>query len=389
MKSVAAFLAREKVILSIYILFSVVTSIQHIVGGPAKYNNFIIFRQSLFHLLAKTNLHVEYPKEYFDIFLYHPAFCIMFAPFSVVPAWAGLAMWLIFCSVVLFYAIRALPLRYSQKVFFWWYILIELNTSIHNEQTNPIIGALGLFTFAFLEKGKSKWAALFPVIAFCIKGYGVIFAALFLFYPKKGQYILYSLFWLAIMTVLPLPFSGTDHFFQLYKDWYTCLIEDHKVNFGFSIMGLIKVWRPSFTDDDVMLVQYAGVLLFALTWMQALIRRQYDTLSERILLLAYASLWVIMFNHAAESSTFVIAIQGVALWYIVSRDRLHPWARILVICVFFFSILAPTDVYPHSWRNEFFRPNLIKVIPCFLVWCVLQIQFFSFEKRPVISSANH
>ncbi len=381
MKRVAAFFSRENVILVVYILFSIITGIQHYVGGPLKYNNYVIFRQSLFHLLAKTNLYLEYPKEYFDIFLYHPSFCIMFAPFSLLPVGAGLILWLIFCSVVLFYSIRSLPIEYKYKVFFWWYILLELNTSIHNEQTNPLIGALGLLTFSFLEKGKMRWAALFPVLAFCIKGYGVIFAALFLFYPKRGEYILSSLIWLIVLGLLPLPFVGPVHFVQLYNDWYTCLIEDHKVNFGFSIMGLIKVWRPAFTDKDVSLVQYLGVLMFGITWIWTLVRGTFNSQQNRFLLLAYASLWVIMFNHAAESSTFVIAIQGVAIWYIVSRESLHPWAKMLVIFVFFFSILAPTDVYPSSWRRDFFKPNLIKVIPCFIVWFVLQFQLFRLEKE--------
>lgn len=381
MKRIADFFSRENVILFIYILISIITGIQDYVRGPLKYNNYIIFRQSLFHLLGKTNLHLEYPKEYSDLFLYHPSFCVMFAPFSLMPVAAGLFFWLLFCSLTLFYAIRSLPLSYKSKVFFWWFILLELNTSIHNEQTNPVIAALGLFTFSLLEKGKAKWAALLPVLAFCIKGYGLIFAALFLFYPKRGEYILYSIFWLVVMCLLPLPFVGTDYFVQIYRDWYTCMIDDHKVNFGFSIMGLIKLWFPAFTDKGVMRVQYLGVALFAGTWIWTLVKQNFTTQQNRFLLLAYASLWVIMFNHAAESPTYVIAIQGVAVWYIASRETLGQWAKVLVICVFLFSILAPTDAYPASWRHEFIGPNLIKVIPCFIVWFVLQFQLFSLEKK--------
>jgi hypothetical protein len=388
MKRFYAFFSRENVILSVYVLISVVVGVQHYVGGPLKYNNFVIFRQSLFHLLDKTNLHIGYPAEYFDIFLYHPTFCILFSPFSLLPVPVSLILWLITCSLIVFYGIRSLPLTQNQKVFFWWFILIELVTSLHNQQTNPIIGALGLFTFSFLERGKMKWASLFPILAFCIKGYGLIFAALFLFYPKKGQYIMYSVLWLVVLAFLPFPFAGSDHFFQLYKDWFTCLVQDHKVNFGFSIMGLIKVWRPSFTDHDVSLIQYAGLVLFGLTWVWTLIRNQYQSQNNRLLLLGYASLWVIMFNHAAESSTYVIAIQGVVLWYLISRDALYPWAKILIFAVFFFSILAPTDVYPPSWRRDFIQPNLIKVIPCFIVWLLLQIQLFSPEKSVNSSLAN-
>ncbi|CAG5004038.1 hypothetical protein DYBT9275_03286 [Dyadobacter sp. CECT 9275] len=374
MKRLSEFFSREKIILGVYILLSIVVGIQHYKGGPAKFNNFQIFRAAFGHLVSHQNLHLEYPKEYFDLFLYHPSFCIFFAPFSLLPLPVSLMLWLVCCSAALFYAIRSLPLAHHRKVFFWWFILFELVTSLHSQQTNPLIAAFGLLCFTFLEKGKTRWAALFPLLAFCIKGYGLIYAAMFLFYPRKGQYIGYSILWAAALALLPLPFTGTDHFLQVYRDWYTILIEDHQVNYGFSIMGLLKVWFPAFSPGDVTEVQLAGVVLFGITWLLCLYRKQYLTLEQRLLLLAYASLWVIVFNHAAESPTYVIAIPGVVLFHIVNRERLNPWSTVLIVLVFLFCILAPTDVYPPSLRRNFFQPYLIKVIPCVLVWTVLQIQ---------------
>ncbi len=373
MISLKAFFLRESVIRATYVLLCVIISVQHFAGGALKYNNFIIFRQSFFHLQQGLNLHVPYPTEYADIFLYHPAFSILFSPFSALPIFPGLLLWLIVCAMLVFYAIRSLPISYEQKVFFWWFILVELVTALHGQQTNPVIAALGLFTFTFLEKKDVKWASLFPILAFCIKGYGVIFAALFIFYPKRGQYILFSILWLAVLTLLPLPVTGFDHFIQIYKDWVTCLIDDHKVNYGFSIMGLIKVWWDPFTEHGVSYVQYAGVGLFGLTWLwnfTAAVQSE----SRRFLLLGYAFLWVILFNHAAESPTYIIAVQGVAVFYIVNRYTMGPWATTLIWGVFLFSMMVPTDIYPLSWRHDFLQPYLIKVIPCFIVWIVLQVQ---------------
>jgi hypothetical protein len=374
MKRLVVYFSREKVILTVYVLLSIIIGLQHYFGGPGRFNNFRIFRSALPHLMAHQNLHLEYPAEYWDIFLYHPSFCIFFAPFTVLPELVAIVLWLIFCALALFFAIKALPVQDNQKVFFWWYILIELVTSMHSQQTNPIIAALGLFTFSFLEKGKMKWAALFPVLAFCIKGYGLIFAALFLFYPKKGEYILYSIIWVAILGLLPLPVTGVDHFVQVYKDWYHVLVQDHQVNYGFSVMGLMKIWFPSFGPDDVTKVQLVGLIFFAVTWIKTLIGKTYTDQNGRMLLLAYACIWVIIFNHAAESPTYVIAVAGLALYYLVYRDDFQPWARILIIFAFLFCILAPTDVYPLSWRKGFFEPYLIKVVPCVVIWFFLQIQ---------------
>ena len=379
MNNLKAFFLRENVIRATYMLLSVIIGVQHYVGGPLKYNNFVIFRQSFFHLLAEKNLHLTYPEEYVDIFLYHPTFSVLFSPFSVLPVLPSLLLWLIGCSLLMFYAIKSLPVSQDHKEFFWWYILVELVTSLHGQQTNPIIAALGLFTYSFLEKRNAKWAALFPVLAFCIKGYGVIFAALFLFYPKRGQYILYSLMWALVLALIPLPIVGLDHFIQIYKDWVVCLIDDHKVNYGFSIMGLIKVWWDPFTEKGVSYVQYVGVALFALTWLVNFsegVRSE----SRRFLLLAYAFLWVILFNHAAESPTFIIAVQGVAIFYIVNKTNMKPWATVLIWGVFWFSMMVPTDIYPLSWRHDFLQPYLIKVIPCFIVWTVLQVQLLLHAK---------
>lgn len=374
MKKVSEFFSSEKVILSVYVLLSIIIAIQHYLGGPLKYNNFQIFRAALGHLAAHQNLHLEYPAEYFDVFLYNPSFCVFFAPFSLLPVPASLVLWLISCSVALFYAIRSLPLRYGDKVLFWWFILFELVTSLHGQQTNPLIAACGLYTFTLLEQGKTRWAALFPLIAFCIKGYGLIYAGLFLFYPRKGQYVGYSVLWALVLALLPLPVTGLDYFTQAYKDWYGILLADHAVNYGFSIMGLFKIWFPAFSPGDVTKVQIAGVALFGITWLLCFFRKQFIALEGRLLLLAYASLWVILFNHAAESPTYVIAIPGVVLFYIVNRQRLAPLSTVLIVLVFVLCILAPTDIYPPQLRHNFFEPYLIKVIPCLLVWLVLQIQ---------------
>lgn len=381
MKRLSGFFSREKIILGVYLLLSVIIGVQHYAGGPLKYNNFQIFRAALWHLIGHKNLHLGYPDEYFDLFLYNPSFCVFFAPFSLLPTPISLILWLMCCAAALFYAVRSLPITYPQKVFFWWYILFELVTSLHGQQTNPLIAALGLFTFTFFEKDKLKWAALFPLLAFCIKGYGLIYTGLFLFYPNKSRYIAWSLLWGVVLAVLPLPLTGLDYFTQIYKDWYTILVEDHQVNYGFSIMGLIKIGFPAFSPDDVTKVQLAGLVLFGTTWLLAFIRNQYRTLEQRLLLLAYASLWVIVFNHAAESPTYVIAIPGVVLFHIVNRQRMAPWSTVLIVLVFVFCILAPTDIYPPALRRNFFEPYLIKVIPCVLVWVVLQIQLLLHQQH--------
>lgn len=381
MKPVAAFLSKERVILCIYILASLVIGIPHYLRGPRAFNNFIIYRQSLPHLLAHQNLYLNYNAEYYDLFLYNPSFCILFAPFSYLPIAPALWLWLMMCAMVLFYGIKSLPVQQPLKVFIWWFVFLELLNAMNSEQTNPLIAAMGFFTFSFLEKGKNKWAALFPVLAFCIKGYGVLFAVLFLFYPKKKDFILYSVFWLVCLSILPIPAVGPENLWKVYAEWMACLAEDHHVNYGFSIMGLLKLLFDNFTEQDALKVQIAGIMLLAATLLKNL------TLSpirfeRKLFILGYLSLWVILFNHVSESQTFVIAVQGVALVYLVTKNQNPVLVISMAILVVVVTMLSPLDVFPSGFHHyqQLFMDNLVEVVPCLLVFMWAQVKIL--QKEP-------
>ena len=55
-------------------------------------------------------LYLEYPKEYFDLYLYGPIFAILIAPFSVLPDGLSVILWNGMNSVVLFVTLWHLPI---------------------------------------------------------------------------------------------------------------------------------------------------------------------------------------------------------------------------------------------------------------------------------------
>lgn len=375
MKSALRFFSKERIILYVYLLLSLVISLIFYNQGPRRFNNLVIYRQSFFHLLDHKNLYLEYPSEYYDIFLYHPAFPVFFSPLSLIPVSLSLILWTIISSLFIYYTVRLMPVSEKSKIFLYWFVLIELLNNLHSQQTNSVIAALGLLTFIFLEKEKPKWAAVFPLLAFCIKGYGLVFAVMFLFYPEKKKYISYSILWLIALTLLPLPFTGIHYFQQVYQDWVTCLIDDHKVNFGSSVMGLIKLAKPSFTESDLSKVQFSGVILFTATMIWNWLKGTYKTQKQRLLLLAYTFLWVILFNHASESPTYIIAIMGAALFFVANSQSLL-W-KSLSAFVLIFCVLIHTDFFPSSWHIDETIPSIIvRVLPCLLIWIIIQIQLF-------------
>ncbi len=339
-KKLTMFFSQEYVILIIYCLAAIVIAAQHYLHDS--FNNFKIFRASTAHLLAGKNLHLEYPAEYFDLFLYHPTFAVLFAPFTFIPTWLGMILWNSFTAITLFYAIRALPIPFHSKVFVWYFVFIELTTALHNLQTNPLIAALILLGFSLMEFNHRIRAAIVSALAFFIKGYGGIVAVLYLFYPKNliknGVVYLISFMFFAI---LPGWLIGFHQLPRLYEEWQLLLLQDHQVNYGVSLIGMMHAfWGDIFTVFEI---QLFGLFCLGLMCCYLFLSKNYINSVMRLAMVSYLMMWVILFNHAAESNTHIISVCGVALWYIVSpKDRLSLGLLIFVLVL---TSLSPTDIF--------------------------------------------
>lgn len=103
-------------------------------------------------------------------------------------------------------------------------------------------------------------------------------------------------------------------------------------------------------------------------------------------MLASLLIWVVIFNHKAESPTFVIAMSGVALWYYAMPRK--NMDMVLAIIALVFTSLSVTDLFPPFLRESFVYPYAIKAFPCILVWLriVHELLTGNFRKlAPVIS----
>jgi len=85
---------------------------------------------------------------------YSPSFALLIAPFAIMPTLLGLVSWCLLNMLALFYAIRLLPVKDTQKSIIYWLILIDLITTIQNLQANALMVALMLFAFLSFEKRK-------------------------------------------------------------------------------------------------------------------------------------------------------------------------------------------------------------------------------------------
>jgi hypothetical protein len=114
-----------------------------------------------------------------------------------------------------------------------------------------------------------------------------------------------------------------------------------------------------------------GVTLFVLPLFRV---RQYASQTFRLLFMASVLLFVVLFSTGSESSTYIIAFVGVAVWFVLQPRPYHVWQVALLVFVLTLSSLSPTDLFPRSIRETWVIPYSLKALPCVLVWLTLTVQ---------------
>lgn len=373
---------------AVYLSLAVLAGVQQLLLGARSfegraythYNNFVIFKSSFQHLLRGQDLYVRYPAEHWDLFKYSPTFAAFMAPFAFLPDAVGLLVWNLLNVAVLFIAIRKLPLLDERaKALLGLLLVPELLTSLQNSQCNVLVVGLLVLAFESLERERAGRAALLFVCAFYIKIFGLLAAVLFLLYPRKGRFLLWAAGWLVLLGVLPLLLVSPDRLQALYGSWARLLAADHSASTGLSVMGWIHSWFGF--DPPKPLVVAAGAALGLAPLVQV---RAYRSGAFRMMLLASVLIWVIVFNHKAESATYIIAMCGVGLWYF-SRPR-GPAAAALLALAFVLTSLSPTDLVPRALREEWVKPYALKAVPCILVWLTAIFELASFPRAAASGS---
>jgi hypothetical protein len=339
------------------------------------YNNFTIFRYSTHHFFAGTNMYLEYPKEYYDVFLYAPSFPVFFAPFAYLPVFAGILTWVAVTLFVFYLAVRLLPFNLNQRLFIYGFTFLELVTSAANLQSNPLVTAFILFTFIYLERESAVKAGLYPGLGFFIKGYGIISGALLIARRSEFKYYLWAFIWILVLACLPLIHYSPAGLLTLYSQWGDSLFHEHSINKGISVMGMISSLF-SFRND-LNIIQLAAIICVLLTIIYIFFKKNYDQV--KAIFLSYLMIFIVIFNHDAESSTYLIASTGVAIWYVNSP---RSWFdNTLLIITFILTVLSPSDIFPAYLRRTFVGPYCLKALGPFLVWLRIQFTIFSPEKK--------
>lgn len=364
---IPTWLRHPAVIAAIYFVATIILYIQAITTG--RYNNFVIFRTSFYHLVHGLPLYQLYPAEYYDYFLYHPSFPVLFAPFALLPEQVGLLAWMLGSTAIFLYMIRQLPFADSIKYVIAWFLLIELSNAIQSEQTNPAMTAFMVLTVVSLQRQQSMRAALFAALCFFIKGYGAVTGLAFLFFPRKGAFIGWGLVWTIAGSLLPLLFISPQLLWQHYVDWFQLLTSSTIKEDG-SLLGMLHVMLGLKTAV-IELFDKIALLIAVVMLLHVLI----CGLLKRVegypwMLLAYLLIWIVVFNQSTESPTYIMAVTGVAIACCVMPLSLG-WRNGLLWFTLVVVSLSPTDLVP-KFINQYAIAWHIKALPCTVVLLFLQ-----------------
>jgi len=371
----------------LYFLFALTASIQAFYTNTypesgtsivyTDYNNYVIFKNAYFHLIHDQDLYQFYPTEQYDLYKYTPIFAAGFGIFAYLPDAFGLFGWNLLNVLCLWLGIYLLPrLTQFEKGFLLLLVVIELITSIQNEQSNGLMVGLLVAAVGLLERGKYQWATLLVVISVYIKLFSIISLVLFLFYPKKFKLASYTALWFVLLFIVPLLFISFDQYLFLWKSFGEMLRQDHSASYGYSVMGILNSWF-SIEPSKVGLV-LVGLILLLVPYLKI---KAYRDQEFRLLALASLLIWTVIFNHKAESPTFIIALVGMALWFVMEKKN---W---LSIALFVFAIvltsLSSTDLFPKDVRDNFIKPYALKALPSVIVWCVILVKMIRYQPKAI------
>lgn len=338
------------------------------------FNNFDIFSASFNHLIQHKPLYVLYPGLYHDLFKYNPTFSLLMAPFAMLPRSAGVLLWNLSNMLLPVIALKQIKLPQFERNFIVLFMLVEMITSLQNAQSNGLMLGIMLMAFATVENKKVHQSGLWLSLGFFVK----IFAAapaLFIFMQKKMLRWMIVLMLIGLFFLLiPLPFTSFTYLKLQYLEWFELLRNDSPHGLNFSLMSFFERALGLKLPHAIYLsVGFISILL-------PLFRKNmWKSFNWRLSYLAILLIWVVIFNHKAESPTFVIAMGGAALWFTVSKK--HLYQIVVIVITFIITGLSATDLFPAMVRENFFKPYAIKVLPCIVLYGIIWVElcFHSYE----------
>jgi hypothetical protein len=179
---------------------------------------------------------------------------------------------------------------------------------------------------------------------------------------------------LAGLAALPLVVTPPSTLLAQYASWRAIETTD-ALERGFSVMYHVQLllqrnlpnWPFQLLGVATLL---APVLVRRARWGEWTFRRFY---------LCSVLAFCVLFNHQAESPTFVIGSAGAALWF-ASLERPTRWEWTVFASFLVGTVLASSDAMPDWFQRNLFDPYRFKTVPLLVAWLEMQRQLW---RRPI------
>jgi hypothetical protein len=334
-------------------------------GAATPRGNFEIFRTASRHIVSGADLYAEYPDEHSDRFKYSPTFALLFAPFAWMPWPLALFLWSTLNALVLFVAVeRVLPGRTGLLAML--FLVLEVFRGMQNAQTNALVAALVILSFAALERANAWRAAAAVALGASVK----IFPLAAMTFALPRRLALRTGVWVATIGVglglLPLLVMSPAALIAQYGWWRAVESSDAQQRW-FSVMELVHRWTG--TSWPNWPIQLAGTLVLVAPL--GLRRDRWDDTRFRFLYLCSMLLYMVLFNHQAERASYLIAFTGATLWYAGSAKA--PWRAWLYWLAFVTIPLMSTLVPGAALRTPTMTLYRL-VIPVLAIWVAMQVE---------------
>lgn len=377
------FISNPKYIFGIYIIVALVSAIAKYLRGPQAYNNYLLFKNVFHNTLKERNLYLTYPELYFDSNHYGIFFSILVAPFAILPDGLGMPLWNVANAIILVYAIKKLPFSEQKKSFFAWLCLQEFITAAVSLQFNIALTGLLILSFIFIHEQKEARSAASILIGFFVKIYGIAGLSSFFFVKNKKKFVISLILIGILFFVLPMFISSPHFGIQSYVDWYQSLSEKNASNQvlgnrqDYSLMGIVRRFLGNANISNLTFL-IPGVIVFALPYIRI---KQYKNLPFQLMILASTLLFIVLFSSGSESPTYIIAVAGVMIWFIIQKEK-SPFIIGLLVFVIVLTCFGFSDFFPKYIKENYIMKYSLKALPCNIVWfrIIYELLTKDFEK---------
>ena len=339
---------------------------------------FQILRTAFLSLLAHQNLYA--PHAGLDYFRYSPTFALVFGPLAVLPVHVGWVIWTLCNTFGLYFIIgRLLPARPAMLVRL--IVLADLVRSLQSSQSNALVTTLIVIAFMAYEReeaARGAWAVaggafikLFPI------GAG-LFA---LIRPFRRRAVLAIVLACLVFLLAPLLVLSPHELVQQYR-WWSGVEAAEVVKPMYSVMDLADAWTGTYWRRWPF--QVAGLVLLLVP--VALRRDKWEDAGWRLRLLSSVLVFCLLFNHGAESPSFVIALTGVAIWWVMTPRRASH--NVLLILTLLVTTIGRSSVTPDYIRLDVIDAARLMVVPLLSAWILMQVELLRGEHRLLYEAAE-